>query len=92
MEELQATKEQIHRKNEKIQLSKEKCIWGLTSRVPFKDTNRTILGTVVMTRDITNEKLFGEELEVPLRKPLLSNILKHIKHVPPDLQTSLFIR
>jgi hypothetical protein len=47
---------------EKIELSKEKSIWGSTSRVPLKDKVGAILGTIVVTRDITKEKLITEEL------------------------------
>jgi PAS domain S-box-containing protein len=62
-QELMKTQKPVLNIEEKIQLSKEKSIWGLTSRVPFKDKNGNVLGTVVLTRNITKEKLYREELE-----------------------------
>lgn len=48
---------------ERIKISDDLSIWGLTSRVPFVDTSGNILGTIAITRDITKEKECEEELK-----------------------------
>lgn len=48
---------------ERIEISDGVFIWGSTTRVPLKDKSGEMLGTVVVTRDITKEKEYGEELE-----------------------------
>lgn len=48
---------------EKIQISEKESIWGSTSRVPLWDKNGEVMGTVVITRDITREKEYFEELK-----------------------------
>ena len=47
---------------EQIEISEGVLIWGSTSRVPLKDKNGQVLGTVVVTRDITKEKEYKDEL------------------------------
>lgn len=47
---------------ERIKISDDQTIWGLTSRVPFVDTNGKVLGTIAITRDITQLKECEEEL------------------------------
>jgi CHASE3 domain sensor protein/PAS domain-containing protein len=59
---IMTTQKSVLNIEEKIELSKEKSIWGSTSRVPLKDKVGAILGTIVVTRDITKEKLITEEL------------------------------
>ena len=48
---------------ERVQISESETIWGSTSRVPLKDKRGKIIGTVVVTRNITKEKEYSEELE-----------------------------
>lgn len=48
---------------ERIEIAKGVKIWGLTSRLPFKDTEGKVLGTIVMTRDITKEKELADRLD-----------------------------
>ncbi len=47
---------------EKIKISDDQTIWGLTSRVPFANTNGKVLGTIAITRDITKMKACEDEL------------------------------
>jgi PAS domain S-box-containing protein len=47
---------------EQIEISEGVLIWGSTSRVPLKDKSGHVLGTVVVTRDITKEKEYADEL------------------------------
>ena len=47
---------------EQIEISEGVLIWGSTSRVPLKDKNGHVLGTVVVTRDVTKEKEYKDEL------------------------------
>jgi methyl-accepting chemotaxis protein len=50
-------------KEEKIKQQDGSNIWGATSRIPFKNKEGQILGTLVVTRDITKEKEYEEKLE-----------------------------
>ena len=61
--QLMKTKKPVLDVEEKINISKDVSIWGLTSRVPFLNSEGKVLGTIVMTRDITKEKKCEEELE-----------------------------
>ena len=49
---------------EKIEISTGVSIWGLTSRVPLHDKKGEIIGTLVVTRDITKEKEFEDEIKL----------------------------
>ena len=60
---LMKSKKPVFNVEEKIRISSDKSIWGLTSRVPFVDSNGKVLGTIAITRDITREKTCEEELE-----------------------------
>jgi PAS domain S-box-containing protein len=60
--ELMNSKKPVLDVEEKIRISDEVTIWGLTSRVPFVDTSGNILGTIAITRDITREKECEEKL------------------------------
>jgi PAS domain S-box-containing protein len=61
--ELMNSKKPVLNIEEKIKITNDHSIWGLTSRVPFINTNGKVLGTIVITRDITKEKTCEEELE-----------------------------
>lgn len=60
--EIMSGDKSVHDLKEKIEISKGVFIWGSTSRVPLKDKEGKILGTVVVTRDITRETDLEEEL------------------------------
>lgn len=60
--ELMKSKKPVLNIEEKINFSKDVSIWGLTSRVPFVSSRGKVLGTIVVTRDITKEKTCEEEL------------------------------
>ena len=60
---LMKSKKPVFNVEEKIRITSDKSIWGLTSRVPFVDSNGKVLGTIAITRDITKEKTCEEELE-----------------------------
>jgi len=47
---------------EQIQVTKDRSIWGLTSRIPFMSTSGDVLGTIAITRDISKEKQYEEEI------------------------------
>jgi len=47
---------------EKIQVTKDRSIWGLTSRIPFMSSKGEVLGTIAITRDITKEKQYEDEI------------------------------
>ncbi|MDZ7607880.1 MAG: GAF domain-containing protein [Cyclobacteriaceae bacterium] len=47
---------------EQIQIAKDRSIWGLTSRIPFMSTNGDVLGTIAITRDVSKEKQYEEEI------------------------------
>ena len=49
---------------EKIEISTGVSIWGLTSRVPLHDKKGEIIGTLVVTRDITKEKECEDEIKL----------------------------
>ena len=61
--EIMTSQKSVLNIEEKIQISEKESIWGSTSRAPLKDKNGNVLGTVVVTRDITKEKEYVEELE-----------------------------
>jgi PAS domain S-box-containing protein len=60
--ELMQSKKPVMHVEEKINISKDVSIWGLTSRVPFIGSAGKVLGTIVVTADITKEKTCAEEL------------------------------
>jgi PAS domain S-box-containing protein len=60
--DLMKSKKPVLDLEEKINISKEVSIWGLTSRVPFVGSSGKVLGTIVVTKDITREKTCAEEL------------------------------
>jgi PAS domain S-box-containing protein len=60
--DLMKSKKPVLDLEEKINISKEVSIWGLTSRVPFVGSSGKVLGTIVVTKDITKEKTCAEEL------------------------------
>jgi PAS domain S-box-containing protein len=60
--ELMKSKKPVLNIEEKINISNDVSIWGLTSRVPFVSSRGKVLGTIVVTRDITKEKTCEEEL------------------------------
>jgi len=49
---------------EQIEISKGVKIWGSTSRIPLKNKKGEVIGTVVITRDITKEKECQDELRL----------------------------
>ena len=61
--EIMTSQKSVLNIEEKIQISEKESIWGSTSRAPLKDKNGNVLGTVVVTRDITKEKEYVEEIE-----------------------------
>lgn len=61
--ELMKSKKPVLNVEEKIKISDGASIWGLTSRVPFVDSSGKVLGTIAITKDITREKTYEEELE-----------------------------
>jgi PAS domain S-box-containing protein len=50
-------------KEDKIVMPDGRVVWGATSRAPFKNENGEMLGTLVVTRDITAEKAAKEALD-----------------------------
>jgi PAS domain S-box-containing protein len=48
---------------EQIQVTKNRSIWGLTSRIPFMSSEGDVLGTIAITRDISKEKQYEEEIK-----------------------------
>ena len=52
----------VYNVEEQIKLSEDVTIWGATSRAALKDKKGQVLGTVVITKDITKEKKYEEEL------------------------------
>jgi len=61
--EIMSTQKPVLNVEERIEISKGIKIWGMTSRVPLKDSEGKVLGTLVVTRDITREKDYEEQLE-----------------------------
>jgi len=61
--ELMMSKKPVLDVLEHINISKDHAIWGLTSRVPFVNKEGKVLGTIVVTRDITKEKNCEDELQ-----------------------------
>ncbi len=61
--ELMKSKQSVLNVEEKIKISDDVSIWGLTSRIPFVNSVGKVLGTIAITRDITKEKTCEEELE-----------------------------
>ncbi len=61
--EIMSNKKSILDAEERIEISKGVHIWGLTTRVPLMDNEGNVLGTLVITRDISKEKEYAEELE-----------------------------
>ena len=61
--EIMSTQKPVLNLEERIEISKGIKIWGMTSRVPLKDTEGKVLGTLEVTRDITREKDYEEQLE-----------------------------
>lgn len=55
-------------KEDKIVMPDGTVKWGATSRAPFKNKNGEILGSLVVTRDITELKQCREDLEKALKK------------------------
>ncbi len=49
---------------EQIQVTKDLSIWGLTSRIPFMSSSGEVLGTISITRDISKEKRYEEEIAI----------------------------
>jgi len=62
-EEIMKNQKPVLNVEERIEIAKGVSIWGSTSRVPLKDNTGNVIGTLVVTRDITKEKECVEELK-----------------------------